>query len=179
MVEIFEYGEYLATGGSVGLKDGVRLTALLGAICAAKGDVDMRIGKQVGEGGEHAWQVAMGYEQGTVHAGDVDAHAVDATDAHLASAEAFASYLHGLAAGVFHIDIDGVGMDGAVVAGNVESVAEPTSVCNVEGVADALIIGIEAQDAGHEGAVCTVASVGVGKAIPQSEGHVGDVSVDK
>ena len=179
MIEIFEYGEYLATGGSVGLEDGVGLTALLGAVCAAKGDVNMRIGEQVGEGGEHARKVAMGYEQGAVHAGDIDAHAVDATDAHLASAEAFAAHLHGLAAGVFHIDIDGVGMDGAVVAGNDEGVAEPTSVCDVEGVADALVIGIEAQDAGHEGTVCTVASVGVGKAIPEGEGHVCDVSVDK
>ena len=64
-------------------------------------------------------------------------------------------------------------------AGNDEGVAEPTSACDVEGVADTLVIGIEAQDAGHEGTVCTVASVGVGEAVPKREGHIGDVSVDK
>ena len=70
-------------------------------------------------------------------------------------------------------------MDGAVVTGDVKAVGEVALASDIEGVADAFVVGVESQDARHEGTIGAVTSVGVGKAVPKGEGHLGDVSVNE
>ncbi len=70
-------------------------------------------------------------------------------------------------------DVAGIGVQGAVVAGNVEAIGKAAFLGNLERVANALVVGVEAQHSAEKGAVGAVAAVGVGKAVPQGEGDRG------
>lgn len=139
----------------------------------------MCVGEQIRECGEYAGDVLVRYEERGVHARDVDADAVDAADAHLAAAQAFAADLCRSARVVDHVDIDGVGVDGGVVALDVKVIVEALLVCEVEGLLDILVVGVEAQDARDECAVGTVAAVGVGEGVPQTKGDLGDAALEQ
>ena len=86
----------------------------------------------------------MCHEERGVHARDVDADAVNAADTHLATAQALAANLGGGARVVDHVDVDGVGVDGGVVALDVKVIFEALLVREVEGLLDVLVIGIKA-----------------------------------
>ena len=116
IVELAEHGDDGVVGRTVGLKDGVSLAAHFGAVGAAERDVHMGVGEQVGERGEHAGNVLVRHEERGIHARDVDADAVNAADAHLAAAQALAADLCRGARVVDHVDVDGIGVDGGVVA---------------------------------------------------------------
>ena len=136
----------------------------------------MGIGEQVGERGEHAGNVLVRHEERGIHARDVDADAVNAADAHLAAAQALAADLSRGARVVDHVDVDGVGVDGGVVALDVKVIFEVLLACEVEGLLDVLVIGVEAQDARDERTVGAVAAVGVGEGVPQAKGDFGDAA---
>ena len=139
----------------------------------------MGIGEQVGERGEHAGDIVVRYEERGVHTRDVDADAVDTADAHLAAAQALAADLRRGARIVDHVDVDGVGVDGGVVALDVKVVFEALLVCEVEGLLDVLVVRVEAQDARDERAVGAVATIGVGEGVPQAEGDLGDAALQQ
>ncbi len=136
----------------------------------------MGVGEQVGERCEHAGDVLVRHEERGIHARDVDADAVNAADAHLAAAQALAADLRRGARGVDHIDVDGVGVDGGVVALDVKVIFEALLTCEVKGLLDVLVIGVEAQNARDESAVGAVAAVGVGEGVPQAKGDFGDAA---
>ena len=136
----------------------------------------MCVGEQIRECGEHTGDVLVRYEERGVHARDVDADAIDAADAHLAAAQALAADLRRGACVVHHVDIDGVGVDGGVVALDVKVIVEALLACEVEGLLDVLVVGIEAQDACDERTVGAVAAVGVGEGVPQTKGNLGDAA---
>ena len=116
IVELAQHGDDGVVGRAVGLKDGVGLAAHFGAVGAAEGDVHVCVGEQVGERGEYTGDVLVRHEERGVHARDVDADAVNAADAHLATAQALAADLCRGARLVDHVDVDGIGVDGGVVA---------------------------------------------------------------
>ncbi len=176
IVELAEHGDDGVVGGAVGLKDGVGLAAHFGAVGAAEGDVHMGVGEQVGERCEHAGDVLVRHEERGIHTRDVDADAVNAADAHLAAAQALAADLCCGARGVDHIDVDGVGVDGGVVALDVKVIFEALLTCEVKGLLDVFVIGVEAQDARDERTVGAVAAVGVGEGVPQAKGDFGDAA---
>ena len=126
----------------------------------------MCVGEQVRERGEYAGDVVVRHEERGVHARNVDADAVDAADAHLAAAQALAAHLRCGARVIDHVDVDGVGVDGGVVALDFKVIIEALLACEVEGLLDILVVGVEAQDARDERTVGAVAAVGVGKGIP-------------
>ena len=136
----------------------------------------MCVGEQVRERGEHTGNVLVCHKQCGIHARDVDADAVDAADAHLAAAKAFAADLCRGARVIDHIDVDGVGVDGGVVALDVKVIVEALLAREVKGLLDVLVVGIEAQDARYERAIGAVAAVGVGKGVPQAKGDLGDAA---
>ncbi len=74
----------------------------------------------------------MRYEQRAVHAGDVDAHAVDAADAHLAAAKALAAYGDRCPGGILHLDIHCVGVKCRVVARLYKPCLEAGFACQLE-----------------------------------------------
>ena len=176
IVELAQHGDDGVVGSTVGLKDGISLAAHLGAVGAAEGDVDVGVGEQVRERGEHAGDVLVRHKQCGIHARDVDADAVDAADAHLASAQAFAADLCRGARVIDHVDVDGVGVDGGVVALDVKVIVEVLLAREVKGLLDVLVVGIEAQDTRDERAVGAVAAVGMGKGVPQAKGDLGDAA---
>ena len=104
----------------------------------------MGVGEQVGERGEYTGDVLVCHEERGVHARDVDADAVNAANAHLAAAQALAADLCRGARVVDHVDIDGIGVDGGVVALDVKVIFEALLVREVEGLLDVLVIGIKA-----------------------------------
>ena len=104
----------------------------------------MYVSEQVRERGEHAGNILVRHEERGVHARDVDADAVNAADAHLAAAQAFTADLCRGARVVDHVDVDGVGVDGGVVALNFKVIFEALLACEVEGLLDVFIIGVEA-----------------------------------
>lgn len=67
-------------------------------------------------------------------------------------------------------------MDGGVVALDVKVIFEALLACEVEGLLNVLVIGVEAQDASDERAVGAVATVGVGEGVPQAKGDFGDAA---
>ena len=67
-------------------------------------------------------------------------------------------------------------MDGGVVALDVKVIFEALLACEVKGLLDVLVVGVEAQDARDERTVGTVAAVGVGEGIPQAKGDFGDAA---
>ena len=136
----------------------------------------MGVGEQVGERGEYTGDVLVRHEERGIHARDVDADAVNAADAHLAAAQALAANLCRGARVVDHVDVDGVGVDGGVVALDVKVIFEALLACKVEGLLDVFVIGVEAQDARDERAVGAVAAVSVGEGVPQAKGDFGDVA---
>ena len=77
-----------------------------------------------------------------------------------------------------HVDVHGVGVDGGVVALNVKVIFEALLACEVEGLLDVLIVGVEAQDSRDERAVGAVATVGMGKGVPQAKGDLGDAALE-
>ena len=176
IVELAQHGDDGVVGSAVGLKDGISLAAHLGAVGAAERDVHVCVGKQVRERGEHAGDVLVRHKQRGIHARDVDADAVDAADAHLAAAETLAADLRRRARVIDHFDIDGVGVDGGVVALNFKVIVEALLARKVKGLLDVLIVGIEAQDARDERAIGAVATIGVGKGVPQAKGDLGDAA---
>ena len=176
IVEFAEHGDDGVVGRAVGLEDGVGLAAHFGAVGAAEGDVHVCVGEQVRERGEHAGDVVVRHEECGVHARDVDADAVNAADAHLAAAQALTADLGRGARVVDHVDVDGVGVDGGVVALDVKVIFEALLVREVEGLLDVLVIGVEAQDARDERTIGAVAAVGVGKGVPQAKGDLSDAA---
>ena len=176
IVELAQHGDDGVVGRAVGLKDGVGLAAHFGAVGAAEGNVYVGVGEQVGERGEHAGDVLVRHEERGIHARDVDADAVNAADAHLAAAQALAADLCRGARVVDHFDVDGVGVDGGVVALDVKVIFEALLAREVEGLLDVLVIGVEAQYARDERTVCAVAAVGVGEGVPQAKGDFGDAA---
>ena len=136
----------------------------------------MYVGEQVRERGEHAGNVLVRHEERGVHARDVDADAVNAADAHLAAAQALTADLCRGARVVDHVDVDGVGVDGGVVALDVKVIFEALLAREVEGLLDVLVIGVEAQDARDERTIGAVAAVGVGEGVPQAKGDFGDAA---
>ncbi len=176
IVELAQHGDDGVVGSAVGLKDGISLATHLGAVGAAEGDVDVCVGEQVRERGEHAGDVLVRHKQCGIHARDVDADAVDAADAHLASAQAFAADLCRGARVIDHVDVDGVGVDGGVVALDVKLIVEVLLAREVKGLLDVLVVGIESQDARDERAIGAVAAVGVGEGVPQAKGDLGDAA---
>ena len=176
IVEFVQHGDDGVVGRAVGLKDGVGLAAHFGAVGAAEGDVYVGVGEQVGERGEHAGDVLVRHEERGIHARDVDADAVNAADAHLAAAQALAADLCRGARVVDHFDVDGVGVDGGVVAFDVKVIFEALLAREVEGLLDVLVIGVETQDARDERTVGAVAAVGVGEGVPQAKGDFGDAA---
>lgn len=136
----------------------------------------MCVGEQVGERGEYTGDVLVRHEERGIHARDVDADAVNAADAHLAAAQALAADLCRGARVVDHVNVDGVGVDGRVVALDVKVIFEALLACEVEGLLDVLVIGVEAQYARDERTVCAVAAVGVGEGVPQAKGDLGDAT---
>ena len=121
----------------------------------------------------------MRHEERGIHARDVDADAVDAADAHLATAQALTADLRRSARVVDHVDIDGVGVEGGVVALDVKAIIEALLAREVEGLLDILVVGVEAQDARDERAVGAVAAVGVGERVPQAKGNLGDAALEQ
>ena len=136
----------------------------------------MCVGKQVRERCEHAGDILVSHEERGIHARDIDADAVNAADAHLAAAQALAADLCRGARVVDHVDVDGIRVDGGVVALDVKVIFEALLACEVEGLLDVLVIGVEAQDACDERAVGAVAAVGVGEGVPQAKGDFGDAA---
>ena len=136
----------------------------------------MGVGEQVRECGEHAGDVVVRHKECGVHTRDVDADAVNAADAHLASAQALTADLCRGARVVDHVDVDGVGVDGGVVALDDKVIFEALLACEVEGLLDVLVIGVEAQDARDERTIGAVAAVGVGEGVPQAKGDFGDAA---
>lgn len=136
----------------------------------------MGVGEQVGERGEYTGDVLVRHEERGIHARDVDADAVNAADAHLATAQALAANLCRGARVVDHFDVDGVGVDGGVVAFDVKAIFEALLAREVEGLLDVLVIGVEAQDARDECTIGAVAAVGVGEGVPQAKGDFGDAA---
>ena len=136
----------------------------------------MCVGEQVGECGEHAGDILVSHEERGIHARDIDADAVDTADAHLAAAEALTADLCRGARVVDHVDVDGVGVDGGVVALDVKVIFEALLACEVEGLLDVLVIGVEAQDARDERTIGAVAAVGVGEGVPQAKGDLGNAA---
>ena len=67
-------------------------------------------------------------------------------------------------------------MDGGVVALDVKVIFEVLLACEVEGLLDVLVVGVEAQDARDERTIGAVAAVGVGKGVPQAKGDLGDAA---
>ncbi len=67
-------------------------------------------------------------------------------------------------------------MDGGVVALNFKVIVETLLACEVKGLLDVLVVGIEAQDTRDERAIGAVAAVGVGKGVPQAKGNLGDTT---
>ena len=53
-------------------------------------------------------------------------------------------------------------------------IVETLLACEVKGLLDVLVVGIEAQDTRDERAVGAVAAVGMGKGVPQAKGDLGD-----
>ena len=94
----------------------------------------------------------------------------------LAAAEALAADLCRGARVVDHLDVDRVGVDGGVVALNFKVIVETLLACEVKGLLDVLVVGIEAQDTRDERAIGAVAAVGVGKGVPQAKGNLGDTT---
>ena len=139
----------------------------------------MGVGEQVGERGEHAGDVVVRHEERGVHTRDVNADAVDAADAHLAAAQALTADLRRGTRVVGHVDVDGVGVDGGIVALDVKVVFEALLARKVEGLLDVLIVGVEAQDARDERAVGAVATIGVGERVPQAKGDLGDAALEQ
>ena len=86
----------------------------------------------------------MRHEERGVHARDVDADAVDAADTHLPTAQTFAADLCRGARVVYHVNVDGIGVDGGVVALDVKVIFEALLASEVEGLLDILVIGGEA-----------------------------------
>ena len=152
------------------------MAAYLGAVGAAEGNVYVCVGELVRERGENAGDVLVRHKQGGIHARYIDADAVDAADAHLAAAKALAADLRRGARVIDHVDVDGVGVDGGVVALNVKVIAEAPLAREVKGLLDVLVVGVEAQDARDECAVGAMAAVGVGKGVPQAKGDLGDAA---
>ena len=70
-------------------------------------------------------------------------------------------------------------MDGGVVALNVKVIFEALLACEVEGLLDILVVGVEAQDARDKRAVGAVATVGVGEGVPQAKGNLGDAALEQ
>ena len=64
---------------------------------------------------------------------------------------------------VDHVNVDGVGVDGGVVALDVKVIFEALLACEVEGLLDVLVVGVEAQDARDERTIGAVAAVGGGE----------------
>ncbi len=139
----------------------------------------MGVGEQVRECGEHAGDVVVRHKECGVHTRDVDADAVNAADAHLAAAQALTADLCRGARVVDHVDVDGIGVDGGVVALDVKVIFEALLACEVEGLLDVLVIGVEAQDARDERAVGAVSAVGVGEGVPQAKGDLGDAALEQ
>ena len=77
---------------------------------------------------------------------------------------------------VDHVDVDGIRVDGGVVALDVKVIFEALLACEVEGLLDVLVIGVEAQDARDERTIGAVAAVGVGEGVPQAKGDFGDAA---
>ena len=67
-------------------------------------------------------------------------------------------------------------MDGGVVALDVKVIFEALLACEVKGLLDVLVIGVEAQDARDERTIGAVAAVGVGKGVPQAKGDLSDAA---
>ncbi len=179
IVELTQHGDDGVVGRAVSLKDGVGLAAHLGAVGAAEGDVYMSVGEEVRERGENARDVVVRHEECGVHARDVNADAIDTADAHLAAAQALAADLRRGARVVDHVDVDGVGVDGGVVTFDVKVIFEALLACEVEGLLNVLVVGVEAQDARYERAVGAVATVGVGEGVPQAKGDFGDAALQQ
>ena len=171
-----DHGQHRVVRRAVRLEDRVRAPALLGAVRAAEGDVDLRHREQVGEGGEDAGGVSVRDEERGIGARDVHAHAVDAADAHLAAAEALAADLAARPGLSLKVDVDGVGVDGGVVSRLDELEGQARLARVVEGVADALVVGVQPEHARHERAVRAVPAVGVREGVPQREAHAGDAA---
>ncbi len=70
-------------------------------------------------------------------------------------------------------------MDGGVVALDVKVIIEALLACEVEGLLDVLIVGVEAQDARDERAIGAVAAVGVGEGVPQTKGDFGNAALQQ
>ena len=113
-------------------------------------------------------------EQSRIHAGDVDAHAVDTRDAHLAATQALAAHLRLGAPVIDHVDVDRVGVDGPVVPCDGEAVFHAVFIGQLECIFYALVVGVEPQNAGNQCAVRTVAAIRVGKAVPQGKVRLDD-----
>ena len=79
---------------AIGLKDRIRMPALLRAVRAAEGDVHVGFREGAGECGEGSRGVEVGDEERRVQPRDLNVDAVNRTDAHLASAELSPRTLH-------------------------------------------------------------------------------------
>ena len=123
------------------------------------------------EGGEDAGGVSVRHEERRVGAGDVHADAVDAADPDAPAPEALAAHLAARAVRARHVDVHGVGVDGRVVGRLLEDDFEPRFAREVKGVADALVVGVHAEDAGYERAVGAVPAEGVREGVPQREAN--------
>ena len=157
----------------VGLEHGPCRVATLLAVQAGRGDVDAVRRKAGGDMREHARQVALLYHDRVVLAGDVDVHPVDLANDRRAAAHAFAAHFHAAAFSGVDDDIDGVGVLVVVAVGQGgEGEVKPRFACVRERVADAQVVGREAEHAGDERLVRAVAGQGMREAAEQAELHV-------
>ena len=158
----------------VQLEHRVGAPAPLGAVRPHKRDVDMTLGEKHRQGGEDAGLIAVRDEEGVVLARDIDIDPVDAAHPHAAAAEALAPDLDLDAARILHRDVDRVGMQARVIAADRKRPGEPRRLGVREGVADALVVRLEPQDACHERPIGAVAAVGVGEAVVERKAHAQD-----
>ena len=169
-----ELGEPLQNGvcrGVVHLQHGVGHAAALGAIGLHEGDVHAVVRHAGDDAGQRSGHVSVGDKDRLVLAQDVHGDAVDA-----AAAQALAADLERATVGLRDGDVDGVGVQGRVVPADGKAVGQAALVGNLERVANALVVGVKAQDAAEKCAVGAVAAVGVGEAVPQREGDGGGLA---
>ena len=114
---------------AIGLKDRIRMPALLCAVRAAEGDVHVGFREGAGECGEGSRGVEVGDEERRVQPRDLNVDAVNRTDAHLASAEALAAYIARRSLRAFECNVNRIGMDRGVVSAYDELIVEPSFFC--------------------------------------------------
>ena len=120
--------------------------------------------------GEHAFRVALLDDDAVVFAAQAHVDAVDAADDRRAAADALAAHAGDRSGFVGHFDIHRVGVLARLVGSGHEGELEPGFFRQVEGLANAQIVGGHAKQAGHEGLVGAVSSVGVRETAVEREG---------